>query len=184
MLEQTLQTYRTLTDAGLMNVGVVIQSYLRRSPDDTQALLSRGARIRLVKGAYNEPPEVAYPAKGDVDAVFDQLAAMMIKAALKDEGALSTPDGKCPAKVAIATHDEKRISFARDYAAEVGLPKEGLEFQMLYGIADRLQRSLRDDGYPVRIYVPYGTEWFPYYTRRLAERPANLLFLLSHLVRR
>jgi proline dehydrogenase len=182
-VDRTLHVYRTLRAEGLSNIGLVVQSYLYRSQDDTRALLSEGASIRLVKGAYKEPADVAFPRKADVDASFDRLAQMIIDAALEQGAEPAPPDGKAPPMAAIATHDVKRIAFARQYADRVGLPKQALEFQMLYGIRSDLQDALAQEGYPVRVYVPYGTEWYPYFTRRLAERPANLWFFLTNLLR-
>ena len=109
---------------------------------------------------------------------------MIMDEALSRGAEPAAPNGKLPPLTAIATHDEKRISFACNYAEDIGFPREALEFQMLYGIRTNLQRSLAKEGYPVRVYVPYGTEWYPYYVRRLAERPANLWFFLSNLLRR
>jgi proline dehydrogenase len=165
------------------NVGMVIQSYLYRSEEDTRSLLSTGTRIRLVKGAYREPPEIAYPRKRDVDRNFDLLTRIIIDAAIEQSSTPASEDGKLPPVTAIATHDEKRIDFAIEYAQRKGLPRKALEFQMLYGIRTQYQLSLAEQGYPVRVYVPYGTEWYPYYVRRLAERPANLWFFISNVFR-
>ncbi|MFV9674480.1 MAG: proline dehydrogenase family protein [Anaerolineales bacterium] len=182
-IERTLKIYNTLKDEGLTNVGLVIQSYLFRSEDDVRSLLEQGTRIRLCKGAYNEPAEVAFPKKSDVDANFDLLAALMIDASQSQGSVPASADGKIPPITALGTHDEKRIVFACKYAEKVGLPKEALEFQMLYGIRSDLQDALHARGYPVRVYVPFGTEWYPYFMRRLAERPANLWFFITALVR-
>jgi proline dehydrogenase len=184
VIDQTIRIYQSIREAGLDNVGMVIQSYLYRSEEDTNALLSQGTRIRLVKGAYQEPPEIAYPRKIDVDKNFDLLTKIIIDEALSQGAEPAAMNGKLPPIAAIGTHDEKRIEFACTYAAQVGLPREALEFQMLYGIRTSLQYSLASEGYPVRVYVPYGTEWYPYFVRRLAERPANLWFFLSNLLRR
>lgn len=183
VIDATLAIYQAIRESGLNNVGLVIQSYLYRSESDVRTLLSQGTRIRLVKGAYKEPPEVAFPKKKDVDGNFDLLTRLIIDAALEQGSEVAARDGKLPPLTAIATHDEKRIEFARQYADQVGLPRQALEFQMLYGIRTNLQYSLAEQGYPVRVYVPYGTEWYPYFVRRLAERPANLWFFLSHLFR-
>jgi proline dehydrogenase len=182
-VERTLRIYDTLREEGLTNIGLVIQSYLYRSEEDVEALMEHGTRIRLCKGAYNEPPEVAYPKKSDVDENFDRITSMLIDAAKKHGSEAASPDGKKPPIPAIATHDPERIEFAREYAERVGLPKEALEFQMLHGIGSDLQRELAEVGYPVRIYVPYGTEWYPYFMRRLAERPANLWFFMRAFFR-
>lgn len=183
-VDRTLQVYRTLRAEGLDNTGVVIQSYLYRSEQDVRSLLAQGARIRLCKGAYKEPPEIALPKKRDVDANYDRLTAIMIEAALATGSQPAGEDGHQPPIPAIATHDPRRIRFAKEHAAKVGLPKRALEFQMLNGIRTDLQVSLAAEGYPVRVYVPYGTEWYPYFVRRLAERPANLWFFLSNFFRR
>jgi len=183
ILDETLKIYQKLSEAGFSNVGMVIQSYLFRSETDTSNLLSIGTRIRLVKGAYQEPPEKAFPDKRDVDSNFDHLTEIMIDSAISHGSQIATPDGKLPPITAIATHDEKRIEYACNYAENVGLPREALEFQMLYGIRTKLQLNLVNAGYPIRVYVPYGTEWYPYFVRRLAERPANLWFFLSNFFR-
>ena len=182
-VDRTLEIYRALRAGGLANVGLVIQAYLYRSQDDMRALLSEGARIRLCKGAYQETPKVAFPKKADVDRNYDRLAGMMIEAAVRQGGEPTSADGRIPAPPAFATHDPQRITFARNFAEQAGLSKRGLEFQMLYGIRGDLQQALANEGYPVRVYVPYGTEWYPYYVRRLAERPANLWFFLSNILR-
>lgn len=183
-VDRTLELRQSLEHAGHHNVGVVIQAYLYRSLRDVQTLLESGVPIRLCKGAYREPPAVAFARKADVDLQFDTLAAMMIDASLSRGCPASTPDGRVPAPVALATHDERRIDFARRYAAQAGFPRSALEFQFLHGIRGDLQLQLAQAGYPVRVYVPYGTEWYPYFMRRLAERPANLWFFVSNYFRR
>lgn len=180
-VDKTLALYGQMRSEGLNNVGVVIQAYLYRSEADVHALLGQAARIRMVKGAYMEPPDRAYPTKADVDAAFDRLVDLMLHASL---AAPATAGPAWPPIAAIASHDAKRVDFARKHAAEIGLAKERVEFQMLYGIRRDLQEQLAVDGYPVRIYVPYGSEWYPYFMRRLAERPANLWFFLSNLIKR
>jgi proline dehydrogenase len=179
-VDRTWLTFRNLRAEEVTNIGLAVQSYLYRSEEDVIALLAEGARLRLCKGAYSEPPDVAYPHKADVDANYDRIVKILIDASLT-QGETST--GKFPPVAAIATHDLARIDFARNYAEEVGLPKAALEFQMLLGIRSDLQQELVNAGYPVRIYVPYGTDWYPYFMRRLAERPANLWFFLSNLFR-
>ncbi|HEV8054844.1 MAG TPA: proline dehydrogenase family protein [Candidatus Limnocylindrales bacterium] len=149
------------------DVGVVIQSYLRRSADDVEALIAEGIRVRLCKGAYNESVAVAFPTKQEVDDSYRRLAERLLR------------DGNYPA---IATHDQRLIEYLRRFAAREGISPVRFEFQMLYGIRRDLQRSLVRDGYTVRVYVPVGTEWFPYFMRRLAERPANALFVLRSVV--
>ena len=149
-------------------LGVVIQSYLYRSANDVEELVKRGARVRLVKGAYQEPPVVAFPRKADVDANFVKLME-----------ALLTSGGYH----AIATHDPRMIASTQAFARAHGMTANQFEFQMLYGIRRQLQRDLLRQGYRVRVYVPYGREWYAYFMRRLAERPANLTFLLRNLFR-
>jgi len=182
-VDATLELYEAMRAEGLDNVGVVIQAYLYRSEEDVRKLMSRGARVRLVKGAYKEPPEIAYPKKQDADASFDRLTRLLLDGALQAGAPPISEDGKWPPIPAIGTHDPDRIAYARAYAERIGLPKRALEFQMLYGIRRDLQRQLAEEGYPVRVYVPYGTEWYPYFMRRLAERPANLWFFISNFFR-
>jgi proline dehydrogenase len=175
--ERTLALVRGLRrEAGLENVGAVIQSYLYRSEQDVRDLCAEGIRVRLCKGAYQEPPDRAYPRKEDVDASYVRLARLLLDAA-RDHAA---DGGLYPA---FATHDPAMIAAVKDHAAEQGLPNAAYEFQMLLGIRRDLQDSLVAAGYNVRIYIPYGTEWYPYFMRRLAERPANVWFLLSNLIR-
>lgn len=149
-------------------LGIAIQSYLYRSEQDTRALVGCGARIRLVKGAYQEPPDVAFPHKEDVDRNYVKLAEILLAS------------GSC---LAVATHDPSIIAATLEFARAHGLGPERFEFQMLYGIRRQLQRELLRRGYRVRVYVPYGKQWYPYFMRRLAERPANLLFLLRNVFR-
>lgn len=182
--EVTISIFQKMRREGFADhVGIVIQSYLFRSAKDIYALMEDGARVRLCKGAYKEPGDIAFPKKADVDANFDLLTEMLISGAiLADTPTLSNCE--CfPPIPAIASHDEKRIEFAKTYAKKAGLPKDALEFQMLNGIRRELQESLIAEGYPVRVYVPYGTEWYPYFVRRLAERPANLWFFVSNFFR-
>jgi proline dehydrogenase len=181
----TISLYHAMLDREFTarHVGLVIQAYLFRSEEDTRKLLDEGTRIRLVKGAYNEPPDKAFPKKADTDANYDLLTKIMIDASLKIEANALSEDGRIPPITAIATHDDKRIAFAKQYAEKVGLPRDALEFQMLYGIRRELQEQLVSDGYPVRVYVPYGAQWYPYFMRRLAERPANIWFFISNYFR-
>ncbi|HJU37140.1 MAG TPA: proline dehydrogenase family protein [Gaiellaceae bacterium] len=167
-VDATLRIYRALRGAGHENVGTVLQSYLFRSEDDLAALLPLAPNLRLVKGAYLEPPDVAYPSKSDVDAAYVRL----LEASLAGEGF-----------TAVATHDESLIEHAISFARERGIPKERFQFQMLYGVRSRLQLDLVRRGFDVLVATPYGPEWYRYLMRRLAERPANLLFLLRNLVR-
>jgi proline dehydrogenase len=150
------------------NVGTVIQAYLYRSENDVRFLIENHVRIRLCKGAYLEPESVAFKKKSGTDANFIKLTQLLLESGLYH---------------ALATHDEKMIAAAKEFARRKSVPKNQFEFQMLYGIRRDLQRGLAREGYPVRIYIPYGTRWFPYYMRRLAERPANILFILRNLFR-
>jgi proline dehydrogenase len=183
VLEDTLDIYWELHASHFKNVGVVIQSYLRRSQDDVQDLIADHAKIRLVKGAYDEPASVAFPQKREVDEEYDLQARLMIEEAANANPVFVPQDGMTPPMVALGTHDDQRIELAISYAQSVGLPKEALEIQLLHGIRTDLGRQLMARGYPVRIYVPYGTEWYPYFMRRLAERPANVWFFISNLFR-
>ncbi|MEJ2758839.1 MAG: proline dehydrogenase family protein [Anaerolineales bacterium] len=184
-VDATLRIYRKMRHEHQMdNVGIVIQSCLYRSEKDTADLLAEDTRIRLVKGAYKEPPEVAYPKKADVDAAFDRLTKMMLDHAASPDSPAVSDDGRWPPVTAIGSHDKARIDTATAYANEIGVPKEKVEIQMLHGIRRELQQELAAQGYPVRIYVPYGTEWYPYFMRRLAERPANLWFFIGSLFRK
>jgi proline dehydrogenase len=183
-VDPTLELYHILRyERGFANIGIVIQAYLFRSEADIRKLSQDGTRVRLCKGAYQESAEVAYPKKSDVDWNYDFLARLLIDSSLVKEAPVATQDGKTPPIPAIATHDERRIEAAKAYALKVGLPKNAIEFQMLYGIRRDLQDRLVQEGYPMRVYVPYGTEWYPYFMRRLAERPANLWFFISNYFR-
>jgi proline dehydrogenase len=182
--ERTLSLYREMRGRGFDNTGVVLQSYLYRSGYDASCLMQKHTRVRLTKGAYRESADVAYRRKADVDANFDRLTELLLGAALAAGSPVISADGRQPPIPAIATHDERRIEHAKAYAAQLGLPRTALEFQMLYGIRRDLQEALVAEGYPVRVYVPYGTHWYPYFMRRLAERPANVWFFLSNLVKR
>jgi proline dehydrogenase len=150
-------------------VGTVIQAYLYRSRQDVEMLCSRGIRVRLCKGAYLEPPSVAYQRKRDVDRNFVELMNILLE------------KGVYPA---IATHDEKIIEQTKQFAESRGIPRDSFEFQMLYGIRRDIQKRLVAQGYRLRLYVPYGVAWYPYFMRRLAERPANVFFLARNLLRR
>ena len=176
--QRTLDILQTLRQRGYDNVGVVIQAYLYRSEDDIRKLLEDCYKVRLCKGAYKEPTNIAYPKMQDVNTSYDRCAALLINGALSSDCPKISSDGKIPPVSSLATHDPKRIDFAKIYADKVGLPKDALEFQMLNGIRRDLQEQLVKEGYWVRVYVPYGTEWYPYFMRRLAERPANLWFFI------
>ena len=149
-------------------VGVVIQSALHRSADDVDRLIQLGARVRLCKGAYLEPPSIAFPAKRDVDRNFVTLMERLLL------------EGKYPA---IATHDTRIIDHARAIARKHGFAGDRFEFQMLHGVRRDLQTSLRREGYRMRVYVPFGTQWYPYLMRRLAERPGNIVFMVGNILR-
>ncbi|HET8631993.1 MAG TPA: proline dehydrogenase family protein [Thermomicrobiales bacterium] len=175
-MEGSAYTQRTLDlfyelreDYGADTVGVVIQSYLYRSRADVERAIATGSRVRLVKGAYDEPADIAYPEKADVDRAYRVEMEMLLAR------------GRYPA---IATHDERLIGRAQGFAAAEKLDERGFEFQMLYGVRRDLQARLAAEGYHVRCYVPYGTQWYPYFMRRLAERPANVVFILGNLLRK
>jgi proline dehydrogenase len=167
-VDSTLRIYRRLREAGRDNVGTVLQSYLFRSEDDLAELLPLAPNLRIVKGAYLEPPEIAYPQKRDVDAAYVRL----LEASLGGDGF-----------TAVATHDETLIEHAISFARDRSIPTERFQFQMLYGVRPRLQLDLVGRGFDVLVATPYGPEWYRYLMRRLAERPANLLFFLRNLVR-
>ncbi|MBL8101744.1 MAG: proline dehydrogenase family protein [Anaerolineales bacterium] len=177
--DKTINLYYLMREKGYNNVGTAVQSYLFRAEADTRRMAQDGVPIRLVKGAYKEPPDKAFPKKADVDANYDLLAKILIDASIAFNTKLSA-NGRIPPIPAIASHDEKRIAFAKSYAEKAGLSRDGLEFQMLYGIRRDLQEKLAEEGYPVRVYVPFGTHWYPYFMRRLAERPANIWFFVSN----
>jgi proline dehydrogenase len=150
-------------------VGAVIQSYMRRSESDVQTLLAEGIRIRLCKGAYKEPAEIAFQAKSEVDGNYVKLMKILMKSKIYH---------------GLATHDEKIINQAKAFATSERISRDAFEFQMLHGIRRDLQQSLVRDGWRMRVYIPFGTEWYPYFMRRLAERPANVLFIVKNLFRR
>ena len=169
LVDATLRTYRRLREGGHDNVGTVLQSYLYRSAQDLEELLPLRPNLRLVKGAYLEPAVTAYPRKDDVDAAYVRLLERMLPAA---------------GHTAVATHDERLIEHAIDFAERSAIERDRFEFQMLYGIRPQLQLDLVARGYKVLVATPFGREWFPYLMRRLAERPANLLFFARNLLRR
>ncbi len=184
LTQATLDTYLWARRQSFDNLGVVIQAYLYRSEADLKMLGEIGAKVRLCKGAYREPPEVAFSRKQDVDANFDHLCELLMQNALAQGAPEASSDGRIPPIPAIATHDPQRIQFAQETAKRLRLPKNALEFQMLYGIRRDLQGSLAAQGFPTRVYVPYGDYWYPYLMRRLAERPANVWFFLTNFLRR
>lgn len=166
-VDRTLQVLETLWQQGHRSLGTVIQSCLTRAPRDIRHLNEMGVRVRLVKGAYKEPKSAAFQDKAQVDAAFVELMRELL-----DHGTFP----------AIATHDPAMIDLTKRYAAERGYGKDRFEFQMLYGIRRDLQTALVAEGYGVRIYVPYGRQWFPYFMRRLGERPANVGFVLRGII--
>jgi len=171
--EITFRTYEELHER-FPDVGVVVQAYLRRTEKDLQdCLIPRGASIRLCKGAYKEPPEVAFPLKSDVDANYKRLTDLLLAPEARARGV----------KTAIATHDPVMIRHVQEKVRRGELGRRDFEFQMLYGIRRDLQRRLAAEGHIVRVYVSYGTQWYPYFMRRLAERPANVLFLVRNILR-
>lgn len=184
LTQATLDMYAGLRALGHDNVGVVIQSYLYRSEQDIENLSVVGGHVRLCKGAYKEPPDIAFPRKQQVDDNFDRLVEALMRNAEKHGLPRLSVNGRVPPIPAIATHDPARIQFAQKTAKTRQLPTDAYEFQMLYGIRRDLQEQLVQSGYPVRVYIPYGTHWYPYFMRRLAERPANLWFFISSLFRR
>jgi len=183
-IEKTLSLYRHMKEeCGCDNVGIVIQAYLYRSEEDVTQIMKMNGRVRLCKGAYQEPENIAFPKKKDVDANFMHLTNLLVDGALSAGSPPISEDGNIPPIPAIATHDESCIEYTKTCLKAAGLPREAMEFQMLNGIRRDLQMQLASAGFPVRVYVPYGTEWYPYFTRRLAERPANLWFFISNLFR-
>jgi proline dehydrogenase len=156
------------------SVGTVLQAYLYRTEADAERLLGQGIRIRLCKGAYDESAEVAFPAKADVDANYGKLMRRMVTFEHEGRGVFC----------GIATHDEAILAAMREFVRERGMAKSGFEFQMLYGVRRDLQRRLAAEGFGVRVYIPFGTAWYPYFMRRLAERPANVVFLARSLMHR
>jgi len=151
------------------SVGAVIQSYMRRAEADIEKLLSERIRIRLCKGAYKEPEDIAFQKKSEVDASYVKLMKILMKSGVYH---------------GLATHDEGIIKAARAFAIRENIPRNAFEFQMLHGIRRDLQQGLVKDGWRVRVYIPFGTEWYPYFMRRLAERPANVLFIAKNILRK
>jgi proline dehydrogenase len=165
--QPTIDIFKRLrAEFGLNDVGIVVQSYLYRTMDDVRDLLKIPARIRICKGAYNEPPQVAYPNKQDTDDNYVRVMQLLLSSGIYH---------------GIATHDPKMIDATLNFAQREGITKDAFEFQMLYGIRRDLQDQLARDGYRMRVYVPYGKHWYPYFMRRLAERPANIWFVLKNL---
>jgi proline dehydrogenase len=167
-VDATLRIYRRLREGGLDQVGTVLQAYLYRTPADLDPLLPLNPNLRLVKGAYLEPPAIAYPRKADVDAAYERLLERLLAGG---------------GHTAIATHDERLIEHAIHFAEAHDIPRDRFEFQMLYGVRPQLQLALVRRGYKVLVATPYGPQWYPYLMRRLGERPANLLFFLRNTFR-
>jgi proline dehydrogenase len=167
--QATIEVFKRLrAEFGLNDVGIVLQSYLYRTFEDAQELLKIPARIRICKGAYSEPPEVAYPEKKDTDENYVRVMKLLLSSGIYH---------------GIATHDPKMIDATIQFAQKEGIGKEAFEFQMLYGVRRDLQTQLARDGYNVRVYVPYGKHWYPYFMRRLAERPANIWFVMKNMLK-
>lgn len=166
-VEDTLQLYRRLHDQGYRNVGIVLQSYLKRTPSDLAALLPLKPAVRIVKGAYKEPPEVAYQDRATIDTRYLELCQTALSSGLY---------------TAVASHDPRIIQAVRAYTHQQGIGPERFEFQMLYGVRRDEQKKLATEGYTVRAYVPYGTDWYPYLSRRIAEKPENFLFVARSLI--
>ncbi len=164
--QRTLDMFKELWDSGHHNVGVVLQSYLHRTADDVENAIKNGVRVRLCKGAYLEPATVAFQEKAEVDANYVRCMKRLMS------------DGKYPG---LATHDETIINQTIEYARQEKIGPERFEFQMLYGVRRDLQKKLQAQGYNVRAYIPYGSQWYPYLMRRMAERPANLFFIASQM---
>ncbi len=166
--QRTLDTFEELWAEGWRGIGVVLQSYLHRTADDVRRMNELRAPVRLCKGAYSEPPEIAYQDRDEVDGNFVRCMKRLLA------------EGRHPA---IATHDERMIDATVRFASRRGIGPEAFEFQMLHGVRRDLQHELREDGWPVRVYIPFGEAWYPYLMRRLAERPANLAFLAGSVIR-
>jgi len=167
--QRTMDLFEVLHDRYPDEVGIVIQAYLRRAREDVERMIARQARVRLVKGAYAEPADIAYQGRDDIVENYVRLMEPLLAR------------GRYPA---IATHDPDLIRAARNFAAREGIPPDRYEFQMLYGVRRDEQTALTQAGYRMRVYVPYGTEWYPYFMRRIAERPANTLFALRQIISR
>jgi proline dehydrogenase len=181
---RTLELYSAVRAEGYDNVGIVLQSYLYRSQTDLARMMENCGKVRLVKGAYQEPANVAFPQKADVDQNYDLLALQLLRGAQRCGCPPLGMDGKFPPIPAFGTHDPARIDFIRLAVDELKIPHECIEFQMIYGVRRDIQQMMADQGYNVRVYIPYGSHWYPYLMRRLGERPANAWFFLSNLFRR
>jgi proline dehydrogenase len=166
--DATLEIYRNLRAMGLDNVGTVVQGYLYRTEADVRSLMQLDANLRIVKGAYKEPPHLAFPKKADVDENYKKIVGMLL------EGGYYT---------GVATHDEQIVDWLKNFVREKGIDRSRFEIQMLYGVRMNWQEQLANEGFKVRCYVPYGRMWYPYFTRRIAERPGNFWFVLKNLLR-
>lgn len=171
--QRTLDIHCRLREAGFDNVGAVVQAYLYRTEADIERLIQYGSKIRLCKGAYDEPPAIAYARKSDVNRNYVRLTQLLFSPQAQERGVVP----------AIATHDGRMIAAAREAARCNDVGPEEFEFQMLYGVRRQLQQRLADEGYRVRVYVPFGTEWYPYFMRRVAERPANVMFVARAIIK-
>jgi proline dehydrogenase len=167
-VDRTLKELERFWAAGWRNIGVVLQSYLHRTMDDARRLVDMGVRVRICKGAYNEPPDIAFQERDEVDGNFLDVSRLLIA------------EGNYPG---IATHDERMIEGVLEFVTKERIPADRFEFQMLHGVRRDLQKALVSDGYRVRVYVPFGGSWYPYLMRRLAERPANMLFMAGSVVK-
>lgn len=165
--DRTMKLFEEFHDQYRDEAGIVIQTYMKRAAGDVERMIARHARVRLVKGAYSEPAEVAYKDKTEIDENYIRLMRRLLES------------GRYPA---IATHDSAIIAAARAFTAAKGIPNDNWEFQMLYGVRRDEQINLRSYGYRMRVYVPYGGQWYPYFTRRIAERPANAFFVLRQMI--
>lgn len=184
LTSSTIQMLEWARESGYSNTGIVLQAYLHRTEKDLQDHASLGIPIRLCKGAYNEPSSVAFQKMREVNVNYDRLARLLMLASRGNHYPLLSQDGRIPPMVAIASHDPDRILHARRLSEDLHLPKEAVEYQFLYGIRRDLQADLARSGLPVRVYVPYGTHWYPYFMRRLAERPANVWFFISNFFKK
>jgi len=184
LTQKTITMYHRMIQSGYKNVGIVIQTYLYRSQADITDLSRWAGMVRLCKGAYKEPPSIAFARMAEVNANFDHITKLLFTSIKSANLPRISEDGITPPIAALATHDPLRIDFARWLVEEMQLPRETVEFQMLFGIRRDLQEQIAKAGFPVRVYVPFGTQWYPYFMRRLAERPANLWFFISSFFRK
>jgi len=184
LTQKTINMYHRMVDSGFNNVGIVIQAYLYRSQEDIKDLSVWGGKVRLCKGAYKEPASIAFPGMADVNKNFDEITRLLFASIKNANLPRISEDGIVPPIAALATHDPLRIDFSRQLVDEMELPRDTIEFQMLFGIRRDLQEQIVKAGFPVRVYAPFGTQWYPYFMRRLAERPSNLWFFISSFFRK